>query len=105
MALEEVENVAPDSDLEIHVKLLSKPDLEAFLQRRRAVDESRLMTTMVVEGYEAFVRDLRERYGVVGQLSIDARTGQIILTDPEPPADVATEAEEPTDEDREATSG
>ncbi len=89
MALEEA-SVETGSEVKVDVKLLSKPDLQDFLQRRGAVEHSRLMTKMVVEGYEAYAIALRERYEIVGLFSVDVQTGQIILK-PEP-AEVAPPA-------------
>ena len=96
MALEKVRSVEAGSEAKVDVKLLSRRDLQDFLKRRNAAEHSRLVTTMVVEGYEAYVEQLRQRYGVVGKLSVDAQTGQIIVTNPEPTADVPDPAEEPT---------
>ncbi len=68
---------AADNDVVVEVKLLSAPDLQAFLTRRGAVEQAKITVALLGESYDVWAADLTKRYSIDGSFSIDTRTGQI----------------------------
>ena len=59
-------------------KSVSKEDLQVFLQKRGTVTRAQLDLNMIVDGYEAWVVTLRERYNLTDEaFEIDPQTGEI----------------------------
>ena len=71
--------IVADDEVVVEIKLLSAPDLQAFLTRKGAVDQAKLTMTLLAESYQAWADNLRERYSFEGPFSVDTRTGRILF--------------------------
>lgn len=59
-------------------KKLIPADLKEFRYRRAALEQQCVALAMMQENFEAWIADLKVKYGVRGKFDIDITTGQLI---------------------------